>query len=92
MNLIDLIRNIENIDDDAIIFQEDKENFNSDIILSHAEEGDGGFKEDKGKKYFYLIEVFLAKEFIEDWIENLEYKPTEEEIAKRVYEYAINDA
>jgi hypothetical protein len=92
MKLIDLIRNIENIDDDAIIFQEDKEDLNSDIILSHAEEGDGGVKQDKGRLYFYLIEVFLVKEFIEDWIEGLGYRPKDEEIAKRLYEYAINDA
>lgn len=92
MNLVDFIKNIEKIDDDAIIFQENKENSNSDVILSYAEDGDKGIKEKDGRKYFYLIEVFLAKEFIEDWLATLDFKPTSEKIAKRLYEFAINDA
>lgn len=92
MNLVDLVNSIKNIDEDAIIFQEDKGNPSSEIILSYAEDGDEGIKEESGKKYFYLIEVFLAKEFIEDWVASLDDKPRSEEIAKRLYEYAINDA
>lgn len=92
MKLVDLIENIENINEELIIFQEDKENFNSDIILSFGEDGDGGIKEESGKIYHYLIEVFLAKEFIEDWVASLDYLPSSNEIAKRLFEYAINDA
>lgn len=92
MKLIDLVKNIENIDEEAIVFQEDTENPDSDIILSYAEEGDGGVKEEAGQRYFYLIEVFLAKEFIKDWVASLDYKPTLEDITKRLYNYAINDA
>jgi len=92
MNLIELVTNIENVDEEAIIFQESKDDFNSDIILSYAEEGDEGIKEERGRKYYYLIEVFLAKEFIEDWKSNLDYQPTFEEIAQRLHEYGINDA
>lgn len=90
MKLIDLIKDIDNIDQEAIIFQEEKENPNSDIILSFAE--DGGIKEEGGRKYYYLIEVFLAKEFVDDWVASLDYEPTIEEKAKRLYNYAMNDA
>jgi hypothetical protein len=92
MKLIDLVNNIDSVDEESVIFQEDRENFSSDIILSYAEKGDGGIKEVKGKKYYYLIEVFLAKEFVNDWIGSLNYLPTETEIAKRLYDYAIKDA
>ncbi|SDD43761.1 hypothetical protein [Niabella drilacis] len=92
MKLTDLIKDIENIDEEAIIFQEDRENPNSDIILSFAEEGDEGVKEVEGRKYYYLIEVFLAKEFVEDWAASLGHEPTLEEKVKRLYDYAINDA
>ncbi|MDA3616322.1 hypothetical protein [Polluticaenibacter yanchengensis] len=92
MKLTHLIKEIENIDEEAIIFQEDKGDPNSDIMLSFAEEGDEGVKEVEGRKYYYLIEVFLAKEFVEDWEASLGYKPTLEEKAKRLYDYAINDA
>lgn len=89
MKLTDLIENIETKDQDAIIFQENLEDLKSDIILSHAEDAT---IEENGKKYHYLIEVFLATEFIEDWISSLKHHPSNEEIAQRLYEYAINDA
>jgi len=92
MKLIDFVNNIDSVAEDSIIFQEDRDKFDSDIILSFAEEGDRGIKEEGGKKYHYLIECFLAKEFIGDWIASLDYTPTSKEIAKRLYYYAINDA
>lgn len=91
MKLVDLINDIDNIEDDKIIFQADLENPHSDIILAFPV-GDGGDLEENGTKYFYLIEVFLAKEFLEDWEQNLGYGPSPEEKAKRLHEYAINDA
>lgn len=92
MKLIDLIKDIDNVDEEAIIFQEDIENPNSDIMLSYAEDGDEGIKEENGRKFYYLIEVFLAKEFLEDWEASLNHKPTTREMAKQLYDYAINDA
>ncbi|WBV56479.1 hypothetical protein PFY10_20030 [Chryseobacterium daecheongense] len=92
MNLIDLIAKINEIDEDLIIFLKDIEDYKSDIILSYAEDGDNGINEENGDKYFYLLEVFLAKEFIADWVESLDYSPSTEEIAQRLYEYGINDA
>lgn len=92
MKLIDLVKDIKNLDEEAIIFQEDRENPNSDIILSLVEDGDEQVKQQEGRKYYYLIEVFLAKEFIEDWEASLDYKPTLEQTTERLYDYAINDA
>jgi len=92
MKLTDVIKEIENIDEEAIIFKENRENPNSDIILSFAPDGDQGIKEVERKKYYYLIEVFLAKEFVDDWEASLNYKPSIDEKSKRVYEYATNDA
>lgn len=91
MKLIDLIKSFDSVDEELIIFQENLEDFNSDIILRHAEEGDNGIKIDNHKKYYYLIEVFLAKEFVEDWIQSLNYKPTDIEIAKRLFVYGTKD-
>lgn len=92
MKLTDLIEDIESKDEEAIIFLEDIQNSDSDIILSYSEAGDDGKKEVSGRLYYYLIEIFLAKEFIEDWTAGLTFKPTPEEIAIRLYDYAINDA
>ncbi|PTT43697.1 hypothetical protein DBR28_00180 [Chryseobacterium sp. HMWF028] len=92
MNLMDLIKNLNETDDDLIIFIENINNFTSDIMLSYAEEGDNGVKEENNKKYHYLLEIFLAKEFVSDWIASLDYSPSNEAIARRLYEYGINDA
>ena len=92
MKLVELIEHLEDVNEELIIFQEDKKNFNSDIILAFGEDGDGGIKYLNGKKYHYLIEVYLAKEFIEDWVASLDYLPHSVEKAKRLYEYSINDA
>lgn len=92
MKLIDVIEIIDSIDDELIVFQEDCDDFSSDVILANAEEGDEGVENYIETNYFYLLEVFLAKEFIEDWIQSLDYTPSSEEIAKRINYYAINDA
>ena len=52
----------------------------------------GGIIVDSGITYCYLIELYLAKEFIEEWAASLDYIPTIDEKARRIYEYAINDA
>ena len=92
MNLIYLVENFEAYDEDLIIFQSDLENFKSDIFLAYEEEGDTGVKVDNGITYRYLIEVYLAKEFVDDYIDSIDYKPNSEEIAKRLFEYGVNDA
>ncbi|MBE9466638.1 hypothetical protein ACFP1I_18360 [Dyadobacter subterraneus] len=92
MKLSELIENIQSVDEEAIIFLEDINNFDSDIILSDPEVGDGGKKELSGRLYYYLIEIFLAKEFIDDWTASLTFKPTPKEIAIRLFNYATNDA
>ena len=92
MKLIDVVENIDKFSDELIIFQKDRNNYNSDIILAIPEEGDEGIKNEGGIKYFYLLEVFLAKEFIKDWLKSLDYLPSSNETAERLYLYAINDA
>jgi hypothetical protein len=92
MKITDIVESIDSLDDDLIIFQEDLDDFNSNVILANAEEGDGGIKKENGKSYYYLLEIFLAKEFIEDWVQSLDYDPGLDAIAKRLYDYAINDA
>jgi hypothetical protein len=92
MKLIDFIERMDSVDEELIIFQENRDDFNSDIIVSKGKEGDGGIKIENDKKYYYLIEVFLAKEFIADWIQSLDYSPGQAEIAKRLYDYSMNDA
>jgi hypothetical protein len=92
MKLPELIEKLNTIDEELIILQENKDDPNSDIILSTGDVVDNGVKDERGRKYYYLIEVFLAKEFVQDWINSLNYLPSHSETAKRLYQYAINDA
>ena len=92
MNLIDVVRDIDNIDEMLIIFQQAQNDYKSDVFLSNGGDSNNGVKEVNGKKYYYLLEVFLAKEFVEDWLDTLTYLPGPDEVAKRLHEYAINDA
>jgi len=92
INLIDLIRRINNIDEDLAIFLKNIDNYKFDLILAYPEDGDNGIKIENGNKYYYLLEVFLVQEFISDWVANLDHSPSQEEIAKRLYAYGINDA
>lgn len=62
MKLIDLIKGIENVEQEVIIFQEDKGDIDSDIILSFPEEGDGGIKEESLEvKIRYSIDMNLSE-------------------------------
>ncbi len=92
MKLIDVVENIENIEDELIVFQENPDDYNSDVILTNSEKGGDLVENENGGKYHYLIEIFLAKEFIDDWVRSLDYTPSSEEITRRLHSYAINDA
>ena len=45
-----------------------------------------------GVTYHYLLKISIAKEVREDWVNSLKSKPSDGEIAKRLFEYAVNDA
>ncbi|QCR21729.1 hypothetical protein [Pontibacter sp. SGAir0037] len=92
MKLVELIKELEAIDDELVIYHADMKKYESDIILAYAEDDDNGVKVVDGKSYSYLIEVFLAKEFVEDWVQSLRKNPTDDQIAKRLFKFGINDA
>ncbi|RPD42649.1 hypothetical protein [Chitinophaga barathri] len=92
MKLTDVIDDLGNLDEELIIFLEDAADADADILLAKGVDGDGGVKVENGRQYTYLIEVSLAKEFLDDWKTGLDYVPGKDEMAKRLYEYAVNDA
>lgn len=96
MKLVDLIQNLSSVERQSIIYQENLNDWNSDIIVIPEKEIEGSDNEmiriENGKTYHYLIEIFIVADFLEDWEGSLSYKPTLEETAKRLYEYSINDA
>ncbi|MBN9383652.1 MAG: hypothetical protein J0H74_23040 [Chitinophagaceae bacterium] len=92
MKLEHLIKDIDNMDNELIIFQKDKLDLDGEIFLHNEDNIKNGVMQIGDTVYYYLLEVFIVKEFLEGWLENLAPRPTDREIAKRVFEYAINDA
>lgn len=92
MKLEDFIKERNEIDDNLIIFQKDKLSIDSEIALFKREDTKSFEVIENDVKYLYLIEVYIANEFIEGWINNTKSNHSDLQIAQRVFDYAINDA
>ncbi|MEO6523233.1 MAG: hypothetical protein ABIN91_16235 [Mucilaginibacter sp.] len=91
MTLENLIDNLNEIDEDLVIFQKDQLSINSEVVLFDRK-NDDIIRIKDNVKYVYFLEVEIAKEFINDWVASLPVKPNSKTIALRVLEYAIHDA
>ena len=91
MKLEDFIKERNEIDDDLIIFQKDKLSIDSEIALLKREDNDSFEVIENDVKYLYLIEVYIANEFIEGWINHNKSNHSDLQITQRLFDYAIND-
>ena len=92
MTLRDIIVGIDTIDRTLTIYMQDLSNPASEAILLEQDEDSSILRTYNGQEYHYLLEVFLAKEVIEDFVVIQGRKPSIEEALKRVYDYGVNDA
>ena len=92
MTLDQLVTVINEVDEALIIFQKDKLGIDSEIALFNGDDEESFVITKEGVSYHYLLEVSIAKEIILDLISNLKSKPSDRDIAQRVFDYAINDA
>lgn len=94
MKLVDLIRDFENIDEDSVIYLQDLGNWNSDIIIRPIDDEEEGDFEmtitEDGKSYQYLIEMYIALDFLEDQWEDDE-DASDELLAERLHQYATKE-
>jgi hypothetical protein len=91
MTLEYFVATIDEFDEELVIFQKDKLSIDSEVALFERDEDDTVRIKD-GIKYVYFLELFIAKEFIEDWTSSLDFKPNAREVALRLLQYAIYDA
>jgi hypothetical protein len=92
MKLLEIIEGLNSFDRKETIYASLPWTMNSDAIVTMEPES-GGLPpeaEKLGMKYF--LEVFIAKDFLDDWKASLGAKPTIEQECSRVIQYAINDA
>jgi hypothetical protein len=92
MILIEAVRNLDSFDDGNTIYASEPWNEESKVMVEPEPESGGLPVVVMRNNMKYFLEVFLAKEFLDDWISNLTNKPTAEEKCARLIQYAINDA
>jgi hypothetical protein len=90
MTLSEVIRDLENHEAEATIYA--LEPWSEDSLAVVAFEPDGGGLPEEAKNLSYFLEVFVARDFIEDWLPSLDSSPTPQELCSRLIQYATNDA
>lgn len=92
MTLGEAIRDLSSLDEESTIYAAEPWGINSEVVVA-PEPDAGGIPMDAqrlGLKYF--LEVFIARDFLTGWLENLDAAPTIDDQCARLIQYAITDA
>ncbi|MFQ3582055.1 MAG: hypothetical protein SNJ49_09135 [Chloracidobacterium sp.] len=92
MRLIEVVEKLGRLDEESTIYASEPWTAESNAVVA-PEPSEGGLPpeaEVQGLKYF--LEVFIARDFVEDWSANLDADPTAQETCSRLIEYAVKDA
>jgi hypothetical protein len=92
MKLIELIRNLDALDEQSTIYTSWPWLDASEAISAHQPDAGGIPAEAERLNLQYFLEVFVARDFIEDWAKNCVTAPTLEQKCARLIEYATNDS
>jgi len=92
MRLIDVIRDLEVFENEGIICATEPWTEDSKAIVVVENEARQLPAEAAKFGMEYFVEVFVAREFLQDWRANLDRPPTLVEKCARLIQYAINDA
>jgi hypothetical protein len=92
MKLIEAIRDLDEFDPESTIYASQPWTESSETIVAHQPKSGGlpAQAERLGLRYF--LEVFIARDFVEGWIANLDAQPTLRQKCARLIEYAATDA
>ena len=92
MNLLEAVRDLETLDEESTIYAVEPWTESSAVVVEREPET-GGVPENAqklGMKYF--LEIFIARDFLEDWTASLDAEPSLAEKCARLIDYAIHDA
>jgi hypothetical protein len=92
MTLIEIIRDLESFENEGIICVAKPwtENSKAAVIIDPQARRLPREAVELGLEYF--LDVFIVREFLEDWTANLSREPTLQEKCARIIQYAITDA
>lgn len=88
MTLLEVIRTLDSFDEESTIYASEPWTEKSKSVVVAELESDG--LQERGVKYF--LEVFIARQFLEEWVGNFGVEPTIQEKCARLIQYAITDA
>jgi len=92
MTLLDVIRDLESFDNEGIICATKPWTESSQAIVVVEPQARRIPAEAEKLGMNYLLDVFIAREFLNDWIANLNIEPTLQQKCARIIKYAITDA
>ena len=92
MSLGEAVSQLDSLDNESTIYAAEPWTENSKAIVEREPESGGlpRIAQNLGLKYF--LEVFVARDFLDGWIANLETEPGDAEKSDRLIQFAINDA
>jgi hypothetical protein len=92
MTLIDVVRDLDTFDNEGIICATKPwcDTSHAIVIVDPNAQRIPPEAEKLGMDYF--LDIFIAREFMEDWMLNLDTTPTLQEKCSRLIHYAIYDA
>lgn len=90
MKLIDVVGGLASFDSQSAIFASEPWTADCEAFVAPESKMPPDSLERLKMKYF--LEVFIARDFLDDWTASVEKFPTLEEKCARLIHYAINDA
>ena len=91
MKLIDVIGCLGELDGESTIYAAMPWTQESEAIVAREPESTGVRVEAERLGMKYFLEVFVARDFIEDWRRGIEVPPTLSQMCARLIEYATAD-
>ena len=92
MTLIEVVRDLDSFANEGIICATKPWAGNSRSIVLVVPEARRLPEEASNLGLEYFLDVFIAREFLEDWTANSSVQPTLQEKCERLIQYAIDDA
>ena len=92
MTLVDAVSQLDSLDGESTIYASEPWTVRSKVIVAREPELGGLPKDAEDMDLKYFLEVFVAREFRDGWIANLEEPPNTAEKTARLIQYAVNDA
>jgi hypothetical protein len=92
MTLLDTLRDLYSLDGESTIYAAKPWIADSEAIVALEPETGGLPAEAQQLGLKYFLEVFVAREFLEGWIESLDAEPDPYSKCARLIQYAVRDA